>query len=163
MLGITLFGLVHTLIAVFALGAGALCLATYHEITPRTASGRIYIGATVATCVTSLGIFHHGGFGKPHALALLTLGVLAFCAWAGRQRLRRPWAATAEVIGYSFTVFLHMVPGITETFTRLPYGAPVFSSPEDPMLAKAVGGCFVIFVIGALLQWRGLRLERAAR
>ena len=49
-----------------------------------------------------------------------------------------------------------MIPGLTETFTRLPQGAPWFSGPDDPSLQKAVGVCFVLLVIGCVLQLRGL-------
>jgi hypothetical protein len=50
-----------------------------------------------------------------------------------------------------------MIPGLTETFTRLPSGSPFFSNPEDPALQKAVGVCFVLLVIGCVLQVRRLR------
>ena len=36
-----------------------------------------YVRFTVATCITGLFIFQHGGFGPPHALAIVTLIVLA--------------------------------------------------------------------------------------
>jgi hypothetical protein len=53
-----------------------------------------------------------------------------------------------------------MIPGLTETFTRLPLGAPLFSGPEDPALQKLVGLFFLVFVVGAALQVR--RLHRLA-
>jgi hypothetical protein len=37
----------------------------------------VYIWTTVLTCLTGFGIFQHGGFGKPHALGVITLLVLA--------------------------------------------------------------------------------------
>jgi len=69
-------------------------------------------------------------------------------------------------VGYSATLFFHMIPGLTETFTRLPLDAPLFSSPEDPALQQAVGACFIVFLAGAALQvWRirGRRRAQAAR
>jgi len=54
-----------------------------------------------------------------------------------------------------------MIPGLTETFTRLPLGAPLFSGPEDPALQKLVGFFFVVFVVGAALQVRRLHRLRA--
>ena len=37
-----------------------------------------------------------------------------------------------------------------------PQGAPWFSGPDDPSPQKAVGVCFVLLVIGCVLQLRGL-------
>ena len=62
-----------------------------------------------------------------------------------------------ETLAYSFSFFLHFIPGTTETFTRVPVGAPLFSGPEDPALAKTVGVLFLIFLVGAALQVRRLR------
>ena len=59
------------------------------------------------------------------------------------------------------TFFFHLIPGLTETFTRLPTGAPLFSSPEDPALQKTVGACFAVLIVGCLLQVRRLRAESA--
>jgi hypothetical protein len=37
----------------------------------------------------------------------------------------------------------------------VPVGAPLFSGPEDPALAKTIGVLFLLFVAGAGLQvWR---------
>jgi hypothetical protein len=73
----------------------------------------------------------------------------------------RPWFGRLSpyvvTVGLSLTFFFHMIPGVTETFTRVPSGAPLFSSPEDPALQKVVGGFFVLFLIGATLQVRRLR------
>jgi hypothetical protein len=45
----------------------------------------LYVLATVATCVTGFFIFHHGGFGKAHALGIITLFVLLL-AWIAERR-----------------------------------------------------------------------------
>jgi Kef-type K+ transport system membrane component KefB len=39
----------------------------------------------------------------------------------------------------------------------VPAGAPLFSGPEDPALAKTIGVLFLIFVVGAALQVRRMR------
>ena len=53
-----------------------------------------------------------------------------------------------------------MIPGITETTTRLPLGAPLLPSPEAPALQQATLVLFVLFLIGATLQVRALRAKR---
>jgi len=166
MTGLTPLGIVHTAISLVALAAGVLAIARHLEISPATRSGRVYVWATVLTCLTGFGIFQHGGFGKPHALGVLTLLVLAVAALASRRRLFGEASAYVATVGYSATLFFHMIPGLTETFTRLPLDAPLFSSPEDPALQQAVGACFIVFLAGAALQvWRirGRRRAQAAR
>jgi uncharacterized membrane protein len=162
MFGLTQLGAIHTAISLVALAAGLLALVRHREILPGTGLGRVYIWATVLTCLTGFGIFQHGGFGKPHALGILTLLVLAVAALAGaRKRSFGRASPYIETVGYSATFFFHMIPGLTETFTRLPLGAPLFSGPEDPALQKLVGLFFLVFVVGAALQVRRLNRLRS--
>jgi hypothetical protein len=51
-----------------------------------------------------------------------------------------------------------MIPGITETSTRLPLGAPLVANAEAPELQVASAALFVMFLVGASLQV--LRLRR---
>lgn len=156
MLGLTPLGAIHTAISLVALASGVLALVRHLEISPAAWLGRVYVWTTVLTCLTGFGIFQHGGFGKPHALGIVTLIVLGLAGLATKRHIfgnASPYVAT---VGYSATLFFHMIPGLTETFTRLPLGAPLFSGPEDPDLQKAVGACFVLLVAGAALQVRRL-------
>jgi uncharacterized membrane protein len=160
MLGMTPFGMFHTAISLVAVIAGIAALVRYKEIGTGTPAGRIYVWGTVASSVTGLFIFHHGGFGAPHVLAITTLVVLAV-AWvaekrAGFGRLSRYVA----VLGYSLTLFFHTIPGLTETGTRLPVGHPLFTGPEDPTLRAVVGVFFLVFLIGASLQVLRIRAGR---
>jgi hypothetical protein len=156
MLGLTPLGAIHTAISLVALASGVLALLRHLEISPLTWLGRLYVWTTVLTCLTGFGIFQHGGFGKPHVLGVVTLLVLALAGLATRRRIFGKASPYVATIGYSATLFFHMIPGLTETFTRLPLGAPLLSGPEDPALLKAVGACFVLFIAGATLQVRRL-------
>jgi hypothetical protein len=51
----------------------------------------------------------------------------------------------------------HLSPGITETTTRLPPGAPLLPNADAPQLQVASGILFILFLIGAALQVRGMR------
>jgi hypothetical protein len=116
----------------------------------------------VLTCLTGLPIFQHGGFGPPHTLAILTLVVLAVVYAAAKTPLFGSWSRYVEVLGLSLTVFFHWVPAVTETSSRLPAGAPLTTGPNDPRVQAAVGVGFVLFLVGAFLQWRRLRSEAQA-
>jgi uncharacterized membrane protein len=154
--GLTSLGAVHTAISLVAVAAGIVALVRYGEISPRNLTGQVYVVTTVLTCLTGFGIFQHGGFGKPHALGIITLVVLGIAGLAGSTRVFGRASRYVETIGYSATFLFHMIPGITETTTRLPLGAPVLPSADAPALQVASGVLLVIFLIGAALQARRL-------
>lgn len=157
MLGITAFGMFHTIISLIAVLAGIIALIRDGRITPRNRVGQIYVIMTILTCITGFFIFHHGGFGKPHILGIITLVVIAVALVAGYSSFYGRASRYVETIAYSLTFFFHWIPAITETSTRLPAGAPWLSSPDAPQLQVATGILFVLFVIGAI--WQILRLR----
>jgi uncharacterized membrane protein len=160
MFGLTPLGIVHTILSLLAVVAGAGALLRYGAIGMRTRLGRIFVWTTALTCLTGFGIFQHGGFGKPHTLAIITLVVLAVAAAAERGWLFGLSARYVATIGYSLAFFFHVIPGFTETSTRLPAGRPLASGPDDPHLQAAIAAAFVVFLIGAFLQYRRLKTRR---
>ena len=89
--------------------------------------------------------------------AVLTLIVLVIAYGAGSLGWFGAAARKVETVAYSFTFFLHFIPGITETFTRVPVGNPVFANPEVPELKVIAGVLFLIFLAGVRYQLRLLR------
>ena len=162
MFGTTPFGLFHTLISLLAVAAGVVALVKYKEIGTRTGAGMTYVALTIATCVTGFFIFHHGGFGKPHALGIITLVVLAIAYAAETRSFMGRASRYVAVLGYSLTFFFHIIPAFTETATRIPSGHPLVSSPDAQGLQAAIGAAFVVFLIGVGLQVRRLRAEQRA-
>lgn len=164
MLNISPFGMFHTAIALVAVFFGIRSLVRYGEIGTRTRSGALYVWLTAATAFTGLFIFRHGGFGAPHMLAIATLVVLAAAAMAERAG-GSGLARYITVLGNSLTLFFHLIPGLTETGTRIPIGDPAFTGPEDPVLKAIVGVGFLVYLAGAAVQAtrirRGLRTAAA--
>ncbi|MEA5140617.1 hypothetical protein [Arcicella rigui] len=153
MFGLTSLGIIHTAISLVAVATGAISLIRQKEIAWGNSIGNIYVITTILTCLTGFGIYQHGGFGKPHVLGIITLLVLGLVYLA--QNNNSPFGKLSlyiEKIGYSMTFFFHLVPGVTETLTRLPIDKPVASSPEDSLVTTLVGICFVLFAIGATFQ-----------
>ena len=159
--GLTYLGVFHTILSFIALGVGAVALIRDGKIDWGNMTGKIYVITTIIVCLTGFGIFQHGGFGKPHALGVVTLIVLvvAFAAGAGKFGRFSPYVKT---VSFSMTFFFHIIPTLAEGATRLPYGAPLVSSPEDPRIQMATGVCFVLFLIGATIQVRKLRAKLQA-
>ena len=160
MLNISPFGMFHTAIALVAVFFGIRSLVRYGEIGTRTRSGALYVWLTAATAFTGLFIFRHGGFGAPHMLAIATLVVLAAAAMAERAG-GSGLARYITVLGNSLTLFFHLIPGLTETGTRVPIGDPAFTGPEDPVLKAIVGVGFLVYLAGAAVQ--AMRIRRGPR
>ena len=162
MFGLTSLGVIHTAISLVAVAAGLIALLRDKQITSGNRLGQVYFVTTLLTAVTGFGIFQHGGFGKAHALGILTLLVLVVIMVAYRTQFYGRWSKVVEVVGYSATFLFHMIPAVTETTTRLPLGAPLLSSPEAPALKMATAVMGLLFLIGAYFQVRRLRPASAA-
>jgi uncharacterized membrane protein len=157
MLGLTTFGTIHAAISLVALVSGFWALARDQEMTSHTPLGRTYLIATLLTALTGLGIFQHGGFGPPHVLSLLTLPALAVGFAASVTGVLGRRSRHLQAICYSATLLFHMIPGFTETLTRLPAGPPVFADAEAPGLRTIYAALLVVFVVGLVLQLHWLR------
>lgn len=163
MLGLTTLGTIHPAISLVALAAGIIALIRDKEISPRNFVGKLYIWTTVLTCLTGFPITQHGGFGKPHALGIITLLVLVVAALAGKSKFGHA-SRYVEVVSYSATFFFHWIPTIVETTTRLTVGAPLITNRDGPELQAATGVLFLIFLMGASVQVLRLRtMGRKAR
>ena len=83
----------------------------------------------------------------------------------------RSWSRTGSssfsraiaAIAFASTVLFHLVPTVTESLTRLPLGAPLVASQEAPIFPPIYGGLFVLFLIGVVIQLRGLRAGSQSR
>ena len=161
--GLTWLGTIHTATSLVAVAAGLIALWRDHQITLDNRLGRVYVVTTALTCLTGFGIFQHGGFGKPHVLGIITLIVIGIATLAGYTRLFGRASPYVETVSYSMTFFFHMIPGITETSTRLPLGAPLLANADAPELQVATAVLFVLFLIGATLQVLRLRAQNRRR
>ncbi len=157
MLGITAFGMLHTVISLIGMGAGFVALFARFRIGRDTRAGRAFVLFTALSAITGLFIYHHGGFGKPHVLSIATLVVLALGMWQEHRGALRWQSLRIASLLYTVALFFHFIPGLTETFTRLPVDGPLFDSPDDPQLAMSVGVIAVLFVGIGIAEWRHLR------
>lgn len=161
MFGLTTVGLVHTAISLVALASGIWALARDREISTFNTLGRTYLVTTFLTAVTGLFIFQHGGFGPPHVLSILTIAALAVGTAAALTKAFGRGSRYVQAISYSVTLFFHMIPGFTESLTRLPLGQPLLASAEAPELKLISGVLLLLLVVGLVFQLRWLK-SRAA-
>jgi uncharacterized membrane protein len=156
MAGLTTLGIFHTLIGAAALICGFWALLRHREILLTNRPGQLYLLATLITALTSLGIFRHGGFGPPHALAILTLVALAVGTLAAVSKPFGSKSRAVQAVAYTSTILFHLIPGFTETLTRLPPASPLVASQDAPVFKSIYGVLLLLFLIGLTLQLRWL-------
>jgi uncharacterized membrane protein len=162
MLGITPFGMFHTIISVVSLALGLSYLVRRRDIRWRAPLGKSYVAFTAASAITGLFIFRHGGFNEAHVLSIVTLFTLAAAIVAERGAASGSWRDCFAALAFSLTVFFHFIPGFNETLVRVPIDAPYITGPDDPKLKTLVGITFLVFLAIASLQLRRLRRQRLA-
>ena len=150
----TSLGWFHTAMGIIALVSGGFTLAVFKEISLQTRSGQIYLATTLITAGTALAIFQRGEFGPGHALAVLTLMALATGTVAATTKLFGKWSRYMKALSYSATLLFHCVPAVTDGLMRLPVGAPIVTSFEDPILQACYLVLLVLFLLGISLQMR---------
>jgi uncharacterized membrane protein len=157
---LTTLGIAHTAISLVALVSGFAALARFKQIRIKDRMGLIYLVSTFLTAATGLGIFQHGGFGPPHVLSILTLLALGVGWAATATTVLGGLSAYVQLVCFSTTVFFHLVPGFTETLTRLPPSAPLLASAEAPQLQAIAAVLLVALITGLVFQIRWLRSGR---
>jgi hypothetical protein len=145
-------GAIHTLISVLPVGAAIYGFSRYGGIEPQSRSGQLYIASLVLSVFTAFGLSSTGHFNAGHALGILAL--LAVVASLLMPRLSflgraRPYLAT---LGWSFSVFLLLVPGINETLSRLPVDHPLANGPTSPVVQGALLAWVLVFIVGYGVQ-----------
>ena len=163
MFGLTPLGIAHTAISLVAIVSGIWALARHGQISPREPLGRTYLVCTLLAAATALGIFRHGSFGPPHGLAILTLLALAVGSVAAFTGVFGGWSRYVQAMAYSATFLFHMIPGFTESLTRLPPSQPLLPGPDAPAFGPIYGVLLLVFVVGLVLQLRWLRRGSPAR
>ena len=157
---ITLLGWLHTLIGAFAVLIGFYTLGRSKVIQLKQSTGKIYLICTLITALTALGIYHQGGFGIAHILAVLTLLALLLGVIAEQYQLFGNFSSYVQATCYSGTLLFHMIPAITDGLRRLPVGSPIVNDIEDTLLLNFYLGFLITYVIGLTLQIFWLKKRR---
>lgn len=153
MFGLSLVGVIHTLLSLVALATLVTAFVREGRLTSTRPIGRVSLVLTGLAALTSLTIFRHGGPGPAHGLAVLSLvAVVAAFVLACLNVL------VGESIAAGLTLLFHLIPGVTETLVRVPTSQPFAASPEDPALRPVYG---VVFVLSALVLALQVRAARA--
>ncbi|MBV8623364.1 MAG: hypothetical protein JO174_07740 [Herbaspirillum sp.] len=159
MFGISSLGWVHTIGSLPAIPLAIYMLARHGRIRPRSVPGALYF---VSMLVGALTVFLVAKRPESNFIAMLTLvflllgvGMSFASSWLGRL------AAYVETIALSVTVFLLLVPAVSETLRRVPDGHPFVTDLKSPVLLGAQGALLLALLAGVTAQV--IRLRRQGR
>ena len=157
---LSILGIIHTVISVFALLAAFAALSQAGKINPKSGTGKLYILLTILTCITAFPIMKTGHATPAHYVGVTVLILLILGIYA--MRLFGKAGAYLQLIFMSTTLFLSMIPAIIETLTRLPISHPLAADPNDPIIQKALSALLVLYVVGVCYQLIKLRSQKKA-
>jgi hypothetical protein len=149
---LSILGIIHTAISVFALLAAFYALYRSVRIDPATGPGKWYIWLTVITCLTSLPIMKTGHATAGHYVAITILILIPLGVYVRSLRIFGKLADYLQVFFLSTTIFLSCIPAIVETLTRVPISGPIASGPNDPLIQKCMGALVVLYFVGMIYQ-----------
>ena len=148
---ISLVGWFHTIAGTLAIFIGIYLISKFKVISSKSNLGKTYLILTTITAATSLMIFNNGGFNLAHLLGVFALlGVFLGLLFEHKEFFGL--SKYFQAFCYSGTMLCHLIPGISEVFTRFPPNKPIANSIFDPILLISFGVFFVIFLITVFFQ-----------
>ena len=149
-------GWFHTIAGMAAIFIGIYLISKFKLINSKLNLGKIYLILTVITAATSLMIFNNGGFNLAHLLGVFALlGIFLGLLFEHKEFFGL--SKYFQAICYTGTMLCHLIPGISEVFTRFPPSQPIANSIFDPILLASFGIFFLIFLTTVFFQVRHLR------
>tara|TARA_B100001057_G_scaffold301091_2_gene301281 strand:- start:852 stop:1343 length:492 start_codon:yes stop_codon:yes gene_type:complete len=149
---ISFLGWAHTILGISALLIGFYSLAKYKFIKARNLSGEIYLFATLIVAISSLFIYHQGGFGPAHFMGVLAVVAVVVGFIAEKKKIFGIFSPYIETIAYTSTFLFHVLPAITDGLRRLPPSDPYIDSFEDPLLLNFFLLFTSMYIVGLGIQ-----------
>lgn len=149
MFGISPLGWVHTLGSLPAIPIALYMLARYGRIVPHSKLGAVYF---VSMLIGALSLFLFAHQPVSYGIAIGTILFLLVGYGAGRLPILGRAAKYIETICLSLTVFLLMVPTVSETLRRVPDGHPFVTDLKSPVLLGAQGAILLMLILGVTAQ-----------
>jgi len=150
MFGITPLGWLHTLGSLPAIPAAAYMLVRHGRITPRSIAGRIYF---VSMVIGGLTVFLVAAAPESPFIGAATLLLLFAGYTAGRITILGRVRWYLETFLLTLTVFLLMVPTVSEILRRVPDGDPIVTDPDSPILKGALASLVAMLILGLAAQF----------
>ncbi|EJN09859.1 hypothetical protein [Herbaspirillum sp. YR522] len=158
MFGISPLGWLHTLGSLPAIPLALYMLVRHGRIVPRSGAGVAYF---LSMLVGALTVFLVARQPVSVGIGLATLLLLLAGYALALLRRRPPLVDYVETVLLSLTVFLLMVPTVSETLRRVPDGHPLVTDLGSPVLLGAQALLLLMLLAG--VGWQLTRLRRQAR
>jgi Sec-independent protein secretion pathway component TatC len=159
-MGISPIGWLHTLGSLPAIPLAAYMLARNGRIVPETKAGRAYFWFMLLGVLTVYPIAHQP---ISSIIATVTLVMLLLGYGISKWPAAKRFAKYIETISLSISVFLLMVPTVSESLRRLPVGHPLVTDLKDPLLLGVQGALFLALLVGIPLQLRAVYKRKAVQ
>ena len=156
MFGFSPIGVLHALLGLLAIGLGIFALLRDGMISSNERFGQYYLVVTILATMMTFGIFRDHHIGLLHVAAALVLLVLLVSAVIGKSFLLGATSVYFEVIGYSVSLLIAVMVGMTELATRLPLSQPLVGRADAPALLAVDLGLLLLFAACAVGQVRML-------
>jgi len=153
-MGLSSFGIFHTVIGVVAIIAAGIDIIRNGKIDLSQLTGKIYFYCTLVTSLTALGLSSVKGVNPGHILALLIIVLISVAYILHAKRKGNNRFRYIENFSLSFSFFLSLIPTVNETFNRIPIKHPLAKGPTDPLIGKTLLFIFILFILGSVLQFR---------
>lgn len=157
-MGISPIGWLHTLGSLPAIPLAAYMFAKHGRIAPETKAGRAYFWFMLLGVLTVYPIAHQP---ISSVIATVTLVVLLLGYGISKWPAAKRFGKYIETISLSISVFLLMVPTVSESLRRLPMGNPLVTDLKDPLLLGVQGALFLALLVGIPLQLRAVYKRKA--
>jgi len=157
MFGISPLGWVHTLGSLPAIPLAVYMLARHGRIVPQSTLGAVYFVTILIGAATAFLVAH-----QPVSYGIAAVTIVLLLAGYGVGRLPRLGRAVKyiETICLSLTVFLLMLPTVTEILRRVPDGHPLVTDLNSPLLLGSQASLLVVLIVGLTVQIVCLRTQR---
>lgn len=152
-MSISPLGWLHTLGSLPAIPLAVYMLFKEGRIAPETRAGRAYFWFMLLGALTVFPIAHQP---ISKIIATVTLATLLVGYGISRLPLAGRFGKYIETMSLSVSVFLLMVPTVSESLRRLPVGKPLVTDLKDPLLLGAQGALLLALLVGIPLQMRAL-------
>lgn len=159
MFGISHLGWIHTLGSLPAIPLAVYMYARHGRITPRSHAGIFYLVSMLTGALTIFLVAHQP---VSYGIAIVTLVFLLLGYTAKHMGILGRGAEYVETIALTITVFLLMVPTVSETLRRVPDGHPFVTDIKSPVLLGFHAGLLVMLIVGLGVQITHLRKKRKA-
>lgn len=157
MFGISPLGWLHTLGSLPAIPLAVYMIARYGRIVPRSIPGAVYFISMLIGAATVFLVAH-----QPASYGVGAVTIVLLLAGYGVGHFPRLGRAGKyiETICLSLTVFLLMLPSVSETLRRVPDGHPLVTDLNSPLLLGSQASLLDMLIVGLTVQIVYLRRQR---